>query len=511
MADDEARLGGPSNMVAAGGLLANAVGVYERMLFENSFVNMLYTSFDRYDRNPYALPQRDSDGTIQRDIENQPYSQNLGLQSFIDPENPQDGILRGYESRDTTSGMLHALTENRATLAFAMSLFTGLDDSDYLRKNMVVKTREFEKQPVSQDEAEAAIRALSQQLGGQPNLTAEEIRSGLLQRNIAAGVFQPAEQMDAEAAARAARSGVAAMSVLDKDGNEILTHEGARATFVGLAKGTVKIGDLTLQGLYIEKETREAIQKEWMAELIQEGMDLGLDQTKATSRMKRLWYGPTSDPAVMGLGDLLWLKPEEGGIPYSRGITYNQLNTTYVQGPDGRPWATGFTRDGLMGALGLKPLKRAYVSEDLGTTGTDSRLNTTDFINGQNTGLRALELVDETRYVPTDVEIGKAIEAAIREAAAGDYVPYTPYKSSGGGYGGYGYRRYGYGGGGGGGRGGYSSGGYPNFQKMYGLPGGTWPYANGTPFVNTSNPVTRRADVRRERVWSERGRLKPWQ
>jgi hypothetical protein len=128
-----------------------------------------------------------------------------------------------------------------------------------------------------------------------------------------------------------------------------------------------------------------------------------------------------------------------------------------------------------------------------------------------NTGLRALELMDESAYIPTDVEIGKSIEAAIKEAMANDdgYAPFA--KSAGGsgwrnfgGYGGYGRR-------GGGGYGGYSGGGYSQFQRMYALPGSTTPYSNDISFINTSNPLIRRGDVRRERVWSERGRLKQWQ
>jgi hypothetical protein len=256
---------------------------------------------------------------------------------------------------------------------------------------------------------------------------------------------------------------------------------------------------------------REQIQKEWMADIIQEGVNIGLDQTKATSRMKRLWYGPTSDPSVVGLGDLLWSKD----ISYEDTLKFNQLNTTYVMGPDGMPWATGWERAGLMGALGLKPLQKPITSEQ-SMTGNDERLNTT-FLGGQlggmNTGLRALEVIDKSRYVPTDVEIGKAIEDAIREAAKQEYTPFTPYASSGGGngwrnFGRGGYRRYGSGGGYGGGGGG---GGFHNFTRLYALPHARAPYGDSIPCINTSNPLIRRADIRRERVWSERGRLKQWQ
>ena len=37
------------------------------------------------------------------------------------------------------------------------------------------------------------------------------------------------------------------------------------------------------------------------------------------------------------------------------------------------------------------------------------------------------------------------------------------------------------------------------------------PYANSAQNVNASNPIIRRATIRRERSDSEKGRLKPWQ
>ena len=531
MANDEAgKPGGPANMVHSSMLLTNAVGVYERMLFENAFVNQLYSSFDRYDRDPYKLPLRDSDGTLQRDIEGNAREQNLSVEQYlaanrdqltreiaggkwegalyVDPDTGE--VKQGYMTRDANSARLHALTENRATMAFAMSLFTGLGESDYFRKNMPIKTREIEKPQITQDQAEAAIRSLAQATsGGQPALTRDELTYLIKGQAIKGKDWDTWNNADALAAEGMKHMTVDPMSILDAHGREVLTEAGARGIFKGLAKGSVKLDSQSLQGIYIPFEMRESIQKKWMSELIQEGVDMGLDQTKATSRMKRMWYGPTDDPTIQGLGDILWHKD----ISYSGKAVYNQLNTTYVMGPDGMPWATGFTRDGLMGALGLKPVKRAYVSEQ-GATGNDGRLNTTDLVNGMNTGLRGLELVDDSRYVPTDVEIGKSIEQAIKDAAKQDYTPFKPYSSSGsggGGYGGYrkfghysGYRRRHYGGGGYGGGGSY-------FTKMYALPHGTSTYANNIPFINTSNPLIRRGDVRRERVWSERGRLKQWQ
>jgi hypothetical protein len=510
MADDEAALGGPHNMVKAAALLTNGVGVYERMLFENSFVNQLYTSWDAYDRDPYKLPQTDSDGTIQKDIVGEPYGQDTALTPHVDPETGQ--LVMGYLGRSTASGTLHALTENRFTLATAMSLFTGLTggQNDYYRKNMPVKTQEVPKTPSTKEEVEGLVRKISGDQGGQPLITEDEIRYALKGQAMRTKDWDLYNNLDKIAHEKymEQKGAVEPLSVIDKAGREALTKAGARAVYWGIMKNSVTLDSPSLAGIYVPMTMRDEIAKEWTKELIQEGVDMGLDQTKATARMKRLWYGPTSDPSVQGLGDILFSK----NISYQPMATYNQLNTTYVMGPDGRPWATGITRGNLMTALGIQPVKRLYTSEQgfpgqKGSTGTDSRLNTTDYINRINTGMRALELVDDSRYTPTDVEIGKSIEDAIKEAAKQQYTPYTPYQNKGtSGYSrsGYGHRSYG-------GGGGYASRGYPNYNKMYAPPHAIAPYGDSIPFINTTNPIIRRADVRRERVWSERGRLKQWQ
>lgn len=513
MAHDQAKLGGPENMIASANLLTTAVGTYERMLFENSFVNMLYSSMDKYDRDPYAMPARDAEGNIRTDALGNPEESSV-LQPYIDSEGH---IKEGYVGRDSASALLHGYTENRATMAAVLSLFNGGLGSDYLRKNMVIKTRSMEKPEVSQEQAEAILRAALEGNGPQPELNASELSQLWKNQAKAAGQYVDWGMLDQKAIDMIGRDGfkggaqnIEGLTMLDEKGREVLTHLGARGVFDGLAKGSVKLGDASLAGIFITKEMREEIQKDWMAELVQEGIDLGLDETKAQSRMKRLWYGPTSDPSVKGIGDILWSKD----ISYSDTVEYNQLNTTYVTGPDGRPWATGFTRDGLMGALGLKPVKRAYVSKtnDDGSQnamGTDFRLNSTDLVNGMNTGLRALELKPDA-HIPTDEEIADSIIKAIEQAGQQSYTPFAS-SSAGGGYGGgrgyyrRGYGRRSYGGGYGGG------GGYADFTKMYALPDSKAPYGDSIPFINTSNPIIRRADIRRERVWSERGRLNQWQ
>jgi hypothetical protein len=82
------------------------------------------------------------------------------------------------------------------------------------------------------------------------------------------------------------------------------------------------------------------------------------------------------------------------------------------------------------------------------------------------------------------------------------------FASGGYGYGGGGYGGYS-GGGGGGGRGGYG----PHISpiRFNGFQFQRATFADGIPFINTSNPIIRRASIRRERISSERGRLKQWQ
>lgn len=171
---------------------------------------------------------------------------------------------------------------------------------------------------------------------------------------------------------------------------------------------------------------------------------------------------------------------------------YKQLNTTYAIGPDGRPWATPFQRQNVLQSLGV-PVAHRMTEIIPGVTARDERGNTVDLVRGINTGMASLE---PELVIPEIVPNDKAIE----EAAAKTYTPsLTPY----------GRRGYRYGA-----RGGYSGGGSswgPNFQRMDRLPDGTSARADWVPAINTNTPIIRRADVRRERISSERGRLKQWQ
>lgn len=461
--------GGPASLPDSHYFMLSAVASMEKMLFENSFVNMVRIGLDKYDRDPWVLPEVDSAGEIQRDRLDVPRP-TQALESYVDPETGE--VREGYVSRDWMDGQVHTLAENRATLAFFMNLFTGQGLSgSYSRGNMVAKTRKIERPEMSQDEAEDLILSVFTNEGG-------------LGR------------------------------VEDGDGKvteyEMVTKDGAFGIYNGLYRGTVKLGDPALEGVFIPYEMRQEIQAEWMAELVQEGVDLGLSESKAKSRMYQIWNGPGDDPTTLGLKDILWDRSGQG-IPFARDMRYYQLNTTYTIGPDGKPWATGATRDSLHNFFGIVPLQRYYTG-DVGNLDVDGRLNSVDDALQVNTGMRALERADDSWNVPTAEEIGESIEKAMTEAMANSYqASGNGWKDFGDGNGwvdygksrrkGSGWVDYG------------SGSGWSNYSwyRVQAPERSQTTYANDIPFVNISNPYIRRASIRRERFSSQRGRLNQWQ
>jgi hypothetical protein len=212
-------------------------------------------------------------------------------------------------------------------------------------------------------------------------------------------------------------------------------------------------------------------------------VNFGLSEQSAMYRMRRIWFGDGTSGAP-GLREILMDKR----IPSEPYIEYDQLNVTYVLGPDGKPWATPFTRQKVLGALGL-PVPQKIAPTIPGQTTLDQRGNVIDLVNGINTGLAAIQPRPIQPPEEQEQKDDKAVEAAENKA-------YT----IGGGR----WNRGSYGGSSYGGSG-------PYFQRMDRLPYGNSPRINTPPMINTSNPIIRRADVRRERISSERGRLKQWQ
>ena len=509
-------------------LLINTVGMYERALFENSFVNSVRNGMDKYNRNPWTLPEINKQGEIQRDPLTGAPLETTALEQFRDDETGENRV--GYGARDDLDARLHAYAENSLSASLLLSLFTGqvTTDSTYFRKNMVPSQVSVTIPDKPQELAEATFLAALSGSGGLENLTMYEIETDLKAKAEAAGQWweQPAITAQAEAiyaaqpnknlgggmsllnegsSAAFAADEAGRMSYIDADGNEQLTFRGGERVLASLAKGMIKLGDPALEGISISVPMRKEIEVKWTQELVQDGIDMGLSLKVAQSRGRRLWYGNTfEDPEATGLRAVLW----DDKIPWTGKVTYNQLNTTYMMGPDGRPWATPFGRQNLLQSLGI-PLPIRAVQSQTGLS-RDSRGKVVDDIYGINVGLHALERVEDQEKLVVPEGTPEAFTTGkMPETGSGSGSGWKDFGSGwenwGSGYKPYKKRSYG--------SSGYGSSfnEYANFTRMYGLPEGESPYGNTTPFINTSNPILRRGDVRRERVWSERGRLNQWQ
>ena len=395
----------------------------------------------------------DAEGNILTDKMGNPMKTDA-LNSYYNAETGE--IKEGYATRGQADAAIRGYAENRLSLGLLLSLVTGQPNffgSDYNRRNMAVKTRKINLEQLDQEEAE-----------------------GLL------------------------------LSMFDEEvGTEVLTQDGARAVFRGLWKGSVDFNSPALNGVYIPYEMRETIQKEWMEEIVVEGIEAGLDEAAAKKRMQSLWFGPYEDPTIPGLKDYLW----SDQIPYSATVVYNQLNTTYIKGPDGNMWATGVPRAKLMGALGLAPLQRFYTNEKLNV---DDRLNNTDDVFNLNTGMRGLERTHESWAIPTDEQLAAKLTEDLEDILNKNFSDLTDALNSGNGWKNYGrggwrnYGRRGYS------RRGYGSGsGYTSFTRTNTPPRVSTPYANDIRSDGLQNVSIRRANIRRERFQSQRGRLKEWQ
>lgn len=517
-ARDEEAKGTDEGVLKATRLLAMVVGTYENMLFENSFVNQIYIGRDEYDRDPYAKPLTSADNNLQYDALGNVRPDKRTLRTYMDPDTGE--LKRGYVSQSERETSIKTLTENRFTAALVMSLlnFETLGSSAYNRYNMPVKTRTQELPEMTPEEAAAhmKLQVLLQMANtdkAQLNATVDEVlpqvREYMYARAKATGAWVTDAEIQAEANRQAGMLGSLEQDMLKGIDESMLTTRQARAVYDGLVKGTLKITDDVIQGISIPMELRNEVVEEWMNELVQEGVDMGLSKSSSMRRMKRLMYGPYDQPNVQGIRDIVY----DDRINYKTQTTYAQLNTTYVPGPNGMPWATGASRDGFLGALGLKPLKGQIMPNTDAVT-LDRVNNVVNTVTQQNTGWRAVTPLDDTFNIPTEEEIGNKITELLERIADKDFTPTDQYSSdkdgkTSSGWENYGrrggYRRYSRGGGGGGG------GGWPYFIKQNEMPRTMSVYGNTIPFLNTSNPIIRRADIRRERVWSERGRLNQWQ
>jgi hypothetical protein len=474
LAEDAQREADPTSPTVSGettSALITVVGVYERALFENAFVNYLVQAGDQFDRNPYLQPAMTETGEIIVGPDGQP-ERSDGLEQTVDP----NGIVTPrYLKRDSTSAAIHQYAENNAVFSLVGSLFTGMGNSSLLRQNMLVRQQTVQLPELAPEAQRALILAAYKGSGGDFQLSELEIINVLKNQEEAAGRRWNENEIEARAKAiYQANTGKTAMSELTEETGEVLTKYGAQAVIRGLYNGVIDVGGPQMKGVYLTQEMREEISRDLIVDLIDDAMALGLGREEAEYAAKRVWYGDeTSD--VPGLRDFVWNKE----IPWTNRASYNQLNVTYTIGPDGKPWATPFQKQTLMQAFGI-PLPHVTPQPGPGTH-LDELGNVVDDVLGINTGLAAV----------------------VREPEVAGEEPKDLFQKSAGGATGTGPRlSRGYSGG--------SSYG-PPFQRMDRLPSAGTIRSDDVPFLNINNPYIRRAQVDTERVYSERGRLKQWQ
>lgn len=436
--------------------LVTAVGTLESMMFESAFASMLYQAADEWDRDPYKRPQFE-DGEVHREGPFNVPGTTTALDDFVDPITGE--TRSGYVGRNDIDSALHAMAERQPFLAYGLAMI--MRDSTFIRYNMPVKTREVDSAEITQDEAEEILVSL----------------------------------------------------INNETGQEQLTRAGAEGIVRGVHLGSVRLDSPALQGVFIPREMRQQLEKDFLSEFTQKYLDAGYSKTDALNNAKRDYYGQGyGEPEALGLADIVW----SNAIPEYGNQQYMQLNTTYVMGPNGRPIATGLQRS-VLSSLGILPAEMFHAGQT-GNLGADQLLNSVDDVRGINLGMRGLVRVDETWATPTAEEIGEGITKALEEIAAqiddiNDSLGREGYNY--GGWRNYGGRGYGRRGSGGYGRSYGGSSYLPDYgggpQRLNDMTRIMSPYADDLYSLNTSNPIIRRATIRRERFSSTRGRLNQWQ
>lgn len=436
------------------GQLIKVAATLEKMLLEFAFVNELAAASDEYMRDPWTMPAVNESGQLDRTADGQPRQTDV-----TDEQRDEEGFVYEDEiQRPYNEGLWRYYTGSQQTLAFLSSLVTGFTSNNtaqsFWRQDQVVDGTTIKREGLDMETAEAVI-----------------------------------------------------MSVYNEDtGQEVLTTEGMIRLFDSLHAGTAKATDPALQNIFITGDQRAELSDIIQKKIYVEGVEtLGLSEDDAMQRMYDIWNGPKNNPYVTPLWQVVWSQGEfqnENGLPFNETVRYNQLNTTWAVGPDGKMWATGVARHSVPGlAGGVLPLT-GYQGSGAGglqgNLGVDEVLNSTDDVMGVNTGYRMLTRVNNNLEIPNEEDIIKAIEDSTKrvvdEIKNLDSDLYNNLDRYRGGY------RYGSGGGG------YGGGGGSNPYMPF-LNGMRTPYADNIPnlYINNINP--RRASVRRERFSSERGRL----
>ena len=437
--------GDPAQLEKSFSFMSNMVMTFERMLFENAFASELYQAMDTYDRDNYALVDIEN-GRIVTDDTGEPQK----VQAYQQFEGEDGTIETGRIRPDWQGAKDRMYAEQRPVFAIMKGLFNGAylpgQEGSLWRYDQAVKERKIDKDTLEFDESTELILSL----------------------------WDPQNE------------------------REVLTLEGSTGIIQGMRMGTVKPGDPALENVFISFEHRQQMQHMFTESIMLDSLNLGLSHEAAEKRVDEIMYGSSKNPYAKPLWDVIWSKGDFAeGVPFNPTTTYRQLNTTYVMGPDGFPWATGFSRAMVM------PLQR-QLGESEGALPTDDRLNSVDQFADINTGRRGLQATDSSWANPTTEQIleamGDSTKKIIDEIKQSAFANGDPYGNSyGKGFGG-GSR----GGGGGGGGGGYS-------YKL-GNPERNNPiYSSNDPYIRVDDPLLRRATVRRERYSSTRGRLTQWQ
>jgi hypothetical protein len=467
--------------------IINIVGMYEKALIENQFANSLRQAMDPPDRNPWLIPKTLENGELNvTQGQALPQETNALVEVQTDGENGQAPTNRlAYDVRTPIDAQMHAYAEGNFTFAAIMSLFDGGTDSSYLRRNMVPKEPFAFTDQSSQTEVETAVLSAFMAQGGQPALTQREILQTLRDKATAKGGSWNDTVLNQQAQAMYENQAALEFTprIFDAEDMQLLNMDLTNGMFKSLRSGAVQFGDPVMSGFWADQTMRDTIMREWMAELVQEGMALGLSQDSAKWRADRFYWGDDSQGWV-GLRELMY----SNKIPDRGTVEYLQQNVGYVIGPDGKSWATPFEKANILGTV--FPVPRQLVDPGPGLS-LDSRGNVVDVVHNINTGLAGLV---QKPIEPAKIKANDAILDEIKKTDFGKdsaWKKFTPFKRSG--YGGYG------------GGGGY-------FSKMYTLPQNRLtPRPDDIPFINVSTPYVRRARVNTERITTDRGRLKQWQ
>ena len=443
-AQDTAAKGGDDSEKDAVNKFIDGLFTLERFMFENAFINELYQGMDKYDRDNYAKPLLNADGEYDLNNVSQTIQPTDNLVEVRDPETGE--IKQVFDKYDSYEAQVRGYTERYFTAGLVGKIVDMVipGKQGLWRYDQVVKQRTFKKEEYTVKEGYAMVTALM------------------------AGI--PPEDM-------------------------------------ALPNGELNRDKISLK--FLTYESRREIQAILLNETEQAAINAGLNKYEVDQSVRRLRYGDPKDPSTIGWNNILWGRYEwEGVIPLKENVTYNQRNTNYVKGPDGKFYAGGVQKGLAETLLAFSGLRRYSTAKD-SNLGTDQVLNNVDTVAGINTGLRNLERITTDEPLLSPEETGEKTPDKKEDDDDKNGRGWKNYGRRGwknyGGGGRRGWRNFGRGGRRGGGGGGGS------FSRLDAPADNRQPYGQAISGQSLDNVTVRRASIRRERTDSEKGRLRPWQ